>query len=33
MVAWYWIPVALFVGALFGVFLTVLCIAHTDNED
>ena len=32
MVAWYWIPIALLIGALFGVFLTVLCVAKGDDD-
>lgn len=33
MVAWYWIPIALLIGALFGVLLMALCIAKEDADD
>ena len=32
MVAWYWIPIALFIGVFFGVFLTELCVAKGDDD-
>ncbi len=32
MVAWYWIPIALFIGVFFGVLLMGLCIANMDDD-
>ena len=32
MVAWYWIPIALLIGVIFGVFLMALCVAKGDDD-
>jgi hypothetical protein len=32
MVAWYWIPISLLIGVLFGVLLTALCVINGDDE-
>ena len=32
MVAWYWVPIALIIGVMFGVALTALCIANGGDD-
>ena len=32
LVGWFWIPIALLIGALFGVLLTALCVAKGDDD-
>ena len=32
MVGWVWIPIALLIGVMFGVFLMALCVAKGDDE-
>lgn len=32
MVGWYWIPIALIIGVMFGMLLTALCVAKGDDN-